>query len=445
MKDWKKRWKSELDQVVPPLSEKVKNQPIATQSEQTTVEEKPKKNFLWLKRLMPVCAALIVTLVAVMTGILYPFGGEGGSVGKTAIMSVEINPKATFTVNDDGKVTSVVAVNSDADVVLSSEQTMDAMIGKDIAVAVTKFVTVATELGYINLNEEDAVRISSCGEWKDEWLANAKNSVTTYFKDNKIKTVVIEEKVDFTEFCSRVNFTEFDDLDEVGKWLEKAKPLTIERDFDEKEQSDLQDAYLSSVFNGIIKEEITDLVGDFSEDIKELSDINEQIEQECNGMNYWLAKVLTIHPTPRQKELFDEMQDELDEFYEEYAVAIGSAEELALRLEKSEEFAGIVEDTISSIFDGIIGDLMSVFESIALQFGIDVSRFEEFTEIPTSLDELLNKSKHALEMQRNNREKDNKAELEKEREEFDYDELENNIKDKHGSLNDFWQSQAKLH
>ena len=172
--NWKKKWKRELDSVVPELSDAV----LGTPTEKVEVK---RENVRCRKKFISF-SALSFAVVLVLTFIVGFYLMQPPLASET-VFAVEINPAAAFVVDDNDKVKSVSAINSDADVILSSEDNLNLMIGKSASVSVENFVDIAAKYGYIDLSDTTgqstlaAVRISSCGK-KD--FENLRTSVETF-------------------------------------------------------------------------------------------------------------------------------------------------------------------------------------------------------------------------------------------------------------------------
>lgn len=111
MKNWKKAWLKELDNITPELSDEVKSAPISMGEDTISFDgETAVKSRKIQKPLVLVLVAVFLCLAILGTVFLIPKNQRVG------LFSVEINPSVSFSTDGNGVVTGVRASNRDADV-----------------------------------------------------------------------------------------------------------------------------------------------------------------------------------------------------------------------------------------------------------------------------------------------------------------------------------------
>ncbi|MBO4940241.1 MAG: hypothetical protein J6D30_04395 [Clostridia bacterium] len=214
MKTWKQRWEDELDAKIPPLLEEVKNEPIAAITTDTTQESSTFWQGIadvwqrlvnnvktYRKRWMTAAASCMAAIVALCVCLPYLFP-SAPVLAQTTVLALEINPQVFFSVDETGNVTAAVAGNEDADVILSSKERLQSLVGKSAQEASAIFVDYAAQLGYLNLEGMGAVKITVCGE--DTVLKNVGNNMRSYLQGKGVFAAVVEESVEPTEFSSYI-------------------------------------------------------------------------------------------------------------------------------------------------------------------------------------------------------------------------------------------------
>lgn len=250
MKSWKKRWKEELDAKIPALREDVLNADIPHRERVETVHFTTVKTpwhqklydvlFATPKRLassLSVCALGLITIGVSLHFSLLP---SQPLTAEAEVISVEVNPHALFSVDKDGKVTAVVALNDDADIVLSEDRDLQ-MEGKTAEEAVEIFVDYTAQLGYLDLETSDAVRITSCVE--NGRLTAIGDTLERYFQQIGAYIAVAEETLELDAFCTRANLELQDTVESLKSSVERIPALSFERESEGKTSEELQEKY----------------------------------------------------------------------------------------------------------------------------------------------------------------------------------------------------------
>jgi len=107
-----------------------------------------------------------------------------------SLVTIDINPSVQFVVNNQDKVTNVIALNEDAEIVLSG---LDSLIGLDSVVATEQYLAEATLLGFIDVDADSEdpnavlVTVICDGDAAQTRLTKRlQNSVNDYMKNNGI-------------------------------------------------------------------------------------------------------------------------------------------------------------------------------------------------------------------------------------------------------------------
>jgi len=257
MRSWKKRWKDELDAVISPLSDTVKNTPIPVSEEVKTEEDRGKFHFKeWIlahrNRVfggVATALASVVALCIILPNVfLNPSNGDGGGdvppvptpVSMPTAVLLEINPRVVFSVDADGEISAVVAMDADADVILSDETRMAQMQGKTLKEGVQVFVDYAARLGYLDFEMGSAVRLS--GE-DQTTVESASTELETYFRAKGAYTAVVRETLALDEFCERAGLENAQDMGALTQELEKKPSLYSEREAEGKSEEELKTLY----------------------------------------------------------------------------------------------------------------------------------------------------------------------------------------------------------
>ncbi len=201
MKQFKQQWEQELNKVVPSLRQDVLDEPIPPKPT-TTSWWQTFANFVFSnKRTFAVatsfCLVLVIAVVAFLPAINPP-----QQVFATTVM-VEVNPSATFSVDKDGIVTNVVANNGDADVLLSNTNVAQQLKGIPAEQAVQIFVDYCAQLGYLDLAEQSAIRVSTCENGNQGVLDKICCQMQAYFQQKGAFVAVVAESLNLQTFTER--------------------------------------------------------------------------------------------------------------------------------------------------------------------------------------------------------------------------------------------------
>ncbi len=437
MKSWKKRWEEELDAVIPALNESIINEPIPVKER---VEKKQAGSSLtsWFKQLFATprrltagLTACALAVVAVGASVFYALGFGAPLTASAEVISVEVNPQAVFSVDKNGKVTAVVASNADADVVLSQNRDEE-MEGKTVEEAVKIFVDYTAQLGYLDLENPDAVRITSCA--KNGKLKEVGDTLETYFRENGLYVAVVEETVNVKDFCERANLAVQSSVKNLKNSIERIPAMFFERETLEKSIEDLQGSYGSMitdffVFKGLEK------IEEREEALLEIEENLEAIIDHADNPGIILKSYWSIKDDTDLSEslaaLVAETTEKISAYESAYGVTLNS--EFELEWEKMTNLLDITSALLNSTFENILSvlsdlcidldglDVLSVIPETVESYIIQMNNYME-----ESARTLIDKFSDAYEVIR---EAITKA---------DYESFINGLIEEHGSLSEYF-------
>lgn len=402
MKSWKNRLKSELDTLAP-STEKVCGKTVAK-------PEKRRGFFAERKNLAYAfsCAAAIAVIAVVLCVCLIPGVSDVPSVDKSACFAVEINPKAVFAADSEGKTESIVSLNGDADVLLGDGQDSlrSRLLGKPINEAIVTYIDEAAKLGFIDPDILSAIKISASDD-KSDSLSFVKADAENYFKSKGFATLVADDKITATEMLSLCGKKEGD----LYSFLRSAPYLYAERAAENA--SDIAALYKTDVVYGQIKTLLSEAVrslDEISDILAEMSDLNEKIkDSEKNPLasslflmfsrDYWTLKNTNEEITDADFLALVTKTDSLNARYETLCgQKISSEAELksvkfcletaisALPVDTLKKLAEFVSD---SDFDYYFDKVINILEKTGLKNYAE--KIAEFTKSPEDANSFLEK------------------------------------------------------
>ncbi|MBR1974936.1 MAG: hypothetical protein IKA20_03700 [Clostridia bacterium] len=464
MKDLKRRWEEELNNAVPALSDEVKNAPIVVEETQEEKRSAPwyARLFGTPKRIAAFASACVACAAVAGVGLYFGLRPTGNvTVASGEVISVEINPEAMFNVDKDGKVTSVIAANDDADVVLAGDRAKE-MKGKSVEDAVQIFVDYSARLGYLDLSQEDAIRISSCAE--NGRLSDVDNALESYFQSKGAYVIVVEETVSPEIFCERMGLKRATSLKELLADVASLSETFFAREVDEEtDLTVLQAAYNEKIsfeqvmplFKNAMHENLEKLEKSVA-DLDEIKALNESIKAHDDNpslfnWDYWTLNSLQDTMHYEYTEAFaaemSKMAGLLTAYETNYGVAVKSAGDLeravqachAMPLQTIRE---ILKNFTLEIFKEHFIGITEILKNV----GADLSNLTKLYEIPNNYNEYLSQMKNYAEMQFDNRVEENKAVYEEARAEIStggYKSFTDEIAKKYGSLSAYFEEKNK--
>lgn len=455
MKSWKKQLNTEIDSLVPPLSEKVKNAPIDTLDIKTNINKNNTKTKKWIG-FGSIFATAVASIVLVCLAIFGVFSNPN-TPNNNYIFTLDINPSVAFVTDEDGLVKSIKSLNEDADVVLSDETELEKMININLKDAIVIYIDNATKLGFLDASkQENAIRLSSNSETNNEIFDNVTNSIETYFKDNGIYAVVVKNTLSIKELCDKIGISNETDIKTIDKLTEKINDLSVfykENINNNATIDDIKNFYNNYILNNdlieIVKTDLIDninLIIENEEMLSEISNLYRQILLESPSifMDYW-----TLEKQSDKSEfsstllsLMNDMSTILDSYKNKFGKEISSFNDLQNAINAYSPFIGQdLNDTINNL--SLTSFIMNKdnFIDILKNIGLDISSLENVLKIPTSISEYFEQVQLASDLLRNfriNKYHDIFTQNREKISDTDYENFIENIITKYGSLENYW-------
>ncbi len=254
MKFNKKTWKSQLNEVIPPLDDNVKNMPISTTSQ---ASQNGGGTLVRSKKLTVGIAIALIVLIITGIALACTLTAKPHVSDETLIFSVEINPSVTMTTGSDGTVKAIISTNKDADIILSDPATVAQIKGKPLDEAIANYTAYASKLGFIDITQKGAaVRITAC-EKGEELLNSAQNALQNLFTDKGIFAVVISETVPFDDFKQRSGIAA-ESLDALSSAITDSYLLFNDRQAQNADRTELISLYKDGVLSSTVLTAIKD-------------------------------------------------------------------------------------------------------------------------------------------------------------------------------------------
>lgn len=295
-RDLFKKLNKEFDEVVPPMSQRVKEQPIKVAKQaktaQTVAPEKTQRNgrFSFTFRAVAVACSLLIVFVAL--AVIIP---NVGYRQNDTFVSMKINPEFSLVADSKGKVVNVAAVNRDAEVVIYAlKEEGQTIEGTDIEEALGRLATVSYRLGYRADGQISISAVSVRGDAAtDEICRSAKAEVETSLADIAQVTVdAVRESVE--ELKQRVQTFADDVQDDLQSLVSAMARRTdyfgeLAKQF---VQSGFERAKISLAYTADLLESYIDTLEIRQQAMFRLEEINDAISQR--NLSYWQGILFTI-------------------------------------------------------------------------------------------------------------------------------------------------------
>lgn len=295
-RDLFKKLNKEFDEVVPPMSQRVKEQPIKVAKQaktaQTVTPEKTQRNgrFSFTFRSVAVACSLLIVFVAL--AVIIP---NVGYRQNDTFVSMKINPEFSLVADSKGKVVNVAAVNRDAEVVIYAlKEEGQTIEGTDIEEALGRLATVSYRLGYRADGQISISAVSVRGDAAtDEICRSAKAEVETSLADIAQVTVdAVRESVE--ELKQRVQTFADDVQDDLQSLVSAMARRTdyfgeLAKQF---VQSGFERAKISLAYTADLLESYIDTLEIRQKAMFRLEEINDAISQL--NLSYWQGILFTI-------------------------------------------------------------------------------------------------------------------------------------------------------
>ncbi len=394
VKKFFKKLNSEIDGVIPALSDELKNAPIcvregATEMEECSVGNNKKinfKEFFTPRKLAYFATAFVVAFVAIFGTISFV---NNTSVSDNVIVHLDINPSLEFELDEDMKVEKVVSDNADGDLILKVEGFVDSLIGLDFKVAVKEVALKASELGFIDYRktgengEYNAINVSATG--------NAKKLPKNLLSD--MQSYVIDEfnkKGIFLYVGTSENTAE--DFEEMANKMHEQSMLYLENI---KQNAISLNEYLTELIFDYCNVLLNHSINKYDL-LNEIDALNDQIVNAQDSLfadDYWSyggenEEILA---------LMEQMKTKLEEYVGKFEEEIEDGSDLALKLlsYSAIDIEGLKELAINKIdkeFFSFENDLLLDFTAIAVGDFLDdvISFYDEFINgIGENIDQVI--------------------------------------------------------
>lgn len=453
MKSWKKRLKDELDGIVPELREDVRNAPIVT-GEQIN---RNGGNTAAVSRKNAIISYCFVAaaFIAVLTACIVLLSAPKPQSARGMLFTLEINPAVGLVSDGDGTVTDVMALNADADVILSADGARSNVVGKSVADAATYYADLAARLGFIDLNAAgSAVRISGYGDGSNELLGGAKSALEEYFVSRGAFAVVVAESVDREAFAARSGIPSGSD-DEMAKYIFDNDMLFSTRIADGRSLDELQTMYgnnknLQNLITDELSRNIDKLTKNF-DDIQNLKSLYFRILNHDDNpaspllKGYWEVKKYYADKLEGEfAELVAEMDEALIDYKVDYGVEITSFYQLqsvanSYFAVSAEQIAELIENFTYALFDSVSTELAEILTAA----GVITESNVELTKLPQTVEEYYDKTKELSKTEYSFRLAEHENAYNAAREPIaraEYDGFIEDILSRYGSLDNYWQT-----
>ena len=259
MASWKKRWKQELDAAIPALDERVKNAAIegAPQTFEPVKQSFFARSFSDRRRLFATLGACVCALLIVCSSLFFFLSPSTPTTVSAETILVEINPRAAFVVDEDGKVSDVRSMNEDGDVILGGGR-LSEFKGKTAEQAIELYADYALRLGFINAADVGAIRVASYVQ--NGRLQAVQKKLEAYFQSKGVYVAVFGETVEKESFLSELG------LKTSGKTVEEALSgldlLYAARQAEGKTSEEIESLYRERISWENVKEDLDFFIRD---------------------------------------------------------------------------------------------------------------------------------------------------------------------------------------
>lgn len=462
-KELKRLLEKELDALTPSMSEKVRKAPVLKTEEKREksahkIDVRPVKRNI-RPYIYGAVAAVLVIAIALAVIIPGVFGG-GEDVTPTysaGYLRMDINPSVEIVYDSNNKVTAVKSANSDADVLLSDELRAQ-LKGMPVDQAAATIADEAGKLGYIEPEEQDALKITvvaGTDKQSEEVASKATAAIENTFMERGIFVAVLAVKENADWLAEQYGTVSGDLKQAVNGVAEKADNYF--QQLAEKNQNGLE--ALRQYYEKEVFEYLKDLLEAECAKISrtrvilhEIKSINDDIS-EYTGLGWFGGYWETVNDEkwqsdPAMVEKFERMESALKKLYDlrEDDITFSSSMGLDTVVGLYDEFVN--EDWISGLgnatldeLKGKLDDIVNALESLNVEITSAIRDAIAF--VPATVEDFIDGTENVINGMR--------AELSdiyyeyysEDREEYsreDYDDFYLVIVNEYGSLEAYWNS-----
>lgn len=314
-------------------------------------------------------------------------------------------------------------MNSDADVILCDDETVNSIRGSSLSEGTRIFIDRAARLGYIDFdNGKNTVKLTS--DKPQSFIEESVETLRNYFCEKGIYSVVLSKNATVSELADKLGVS----ASSKGALHKNASNLgTL---YGER-TNDIEKAHKENVLTAlyeIVTERVSDILNG-AELIIRMKLVNLEIKMHTLGKDYWDIKDKDVSNLA----ILSSYKERMEELIGKYAALTGgkclmktrreleTAERdfLALIGTDTEDDEEVVRTGLKEYFDSLTFEkfysdddkLVSVLKNTDL----DTFGYDNLTKTPKTIKEYVRELKKVLGGQAESREKDNKALYEAER------------------------------
>jgi len=449
MKNWKTQWKAELDEVTPKLRKDVADSPINAVQTSSAAQDKPTSFFRRKPFMYGTSAAVAVVLIVVLcVTLIVPSNGKNTSYA----FAVEINPAVALSADANGKVTGIVASNADADVILSDSAAVKEQIGKSVEDVVKWYVDKAAMLGYLDLSNTSAVRITAV-RGGDNLLNNISSVLENYFMDLGVRSFVVSDIVDAKTFCQRCNLDAPENIKGLTSYISSLEPVLRNRGAESMTEEQIRQRYREYITADSFVEGVCnylngqiDKIAQNERDINALTELNEQIKNHVDNslsLDYWTLKLLRTEGSQTLDELLAQMESALLKYNQTYGTSISGSWQLesiaaAYKILSADDLRVILQNFTADFLKQNISLLSTIMQTVSVN-----DLFAGLTALPDNASDFVAKVHDILTIEcvsRENRFSEVYNETRDKISVSDYNQFKQDLINEYGSENNLWEN-----
>ena len=403
------------------------------------------------------CALIVTATVGGLFNPPYTPPSPAPDVKAFSACVIEINPAVAFETDSDNKVTAIKSLNSDADVLLSIPVNKNALAGKNLKDAAAYWIKLATEAGYIDCSSQNnAVRISNYG-LSEQTLSDVSEEVKNRLNQSGIYSAILTRELNLDEFCAVSGVTADEKNEEtVKKAFDLLPPLMQARNLPQTAE-EIKKAYEENVIKAQMYPIIAaKLYADAQKIIENatilanITSLNLSVMSHADNpqnffKDYWSVKTFGNYDENGDfGKLMQKTQEALDEYERKFGTKINSLSDYTALIADYKTLTdkyGTIENAINTVTKEDFVEYYACFIKILKNSGGDVENFNEFLQIPETLDDYMTA---AIDMLRQTLSEkiaenaDKNAESRPAISATDYENYIAEIIEKYGSLENFW-------
>ena len=357
-----------------------------------------------------------------------------------------------FSVNEENKIENVVALNSDADVILSKQELLTSILGSDFENGVKTYVDYACQLGYVDLSNQSAIKLS--GYQDTQKIEVVTQELEDYFCEKGSFVLVINQNLSLSEFCEKAGLPISENKNKLVEKINSISKLYSDRIVNNESvenQEKLENLYnemfsndtVSDILDNELKKHSANIDSYFNK-LNKLKELNTQILESPDNpkildisLDYWNIKnnplINVENLKPEFKEIFSEFEKVVLEFEKEYDEIIDNTIKFELLYANATYLKELINNFSLSSFSEKYSDIISIMN----KFGIDFENITKINQKPQSLNEYkdyVNKYSSSRKEKYDKVYNEERQKIEK----SDYLDFKQQIINEYGSLEQYW-------